>query len=87
VVGIGTKKTTRALLLCGDLDDSKVTTISAYVGQRYSHKNETKVNPAGCWTLKRLAKRDRPVFQRVQSDCIRHVSPSEWRALFSAEAA
>jgi hypothetical protein len=87
VTAMGTKQTIRALQLGPDFDDSKIATITDYTGQHYSHDHATKVNPEGCWTLKRLSKRDRPLFQRVQTDCIRYVSPMEWHVRFGAEAA
>jgi len=74
VIALGTKQTIRALQIAPNFDDSKVTTLSAYAGQRYSSKADTDINPAGCWDLKRLAKRDRPVFRRVVLDCI-----ADWR--------
>jgi hypothetical protein len=75
VIALGTKQTIRALQLAPDFDDSKISTIADYTGQHYSHDHDTKVNPEGCWTLKRLSKRDRPLFQRVQAECM-----AEWRA-------
>lgn len=69
---VGTKKVIRALLLDSPDDDSKVTPISAYAGQRYSHSRETDKNPAGVWTHRSpFTRRDRPVFLRVVTDCLR----------------
>jgi hypothetical protein len=70
VTALGSKKIIRALQVGSDFDISKVMTISAYVGQKYSHKRETDQNPAGVWTMKRLSKKDRPLFRRVVLDCI-----------------
>jgi hypothetical protein len=81
VIGRGTKTTIRTLQLAPGFDDSKISTVQDYTGQHYSHDHDTKVNPEGCWTLKRLSKRDRPLFQRVQAECM-----AEWRACY-AEAA
>lgn len=38
----------------------------------YSHCNDTDVNPAGCWTLKRQG--FRPAFLRVVEDCLKQAA-------------
>jgi hypothetical protein len=70
VTAVGTKSTIRALKVDAGEDSSRVITISAYAGQRYSHNRETGGNPAGVWTLKRFATADRSIFRRVVLDCI-----------------
>jgi hypothetical protein len=70
VTAVGNKSTIRALKLNTGEDRSREITISAYAGQKYSHRRETDDNPAGVWTLKRLAKAERPAFHRVVLDCI-----------------
>lgn len=70
VLPVGTKHTIRGLRVSPKYDDSKVISLAAYVGQRYSHSHETRDNPEGCWTLKRLSRSVRPVFTQVIADCI-----------------
>jgi hypothetical protein len=70
VTAVGNKSTIRALKLNAGEDRSREITLSAYAGQKYSHKRETDDNPPGVWTLKRLAKAERPTFHHVVLDCI-----------------
>ena len=43
---------------------------TAFDKTRYSHNHETEINPEKVWTLKRISRRDRPVFTAVLDDCI-----------------
>lgn len=43
---------------------------TAFDKTRYSHNHETRENPEKVWTLKRIARVDRPVFTAVLDDCL-----------------
>jgi hypothetical protein len=81
-IGVGTKNYTRGLVLSGEFDTSKVTRITDYVGQSYSHKHVAKDNPEGVWTLKRLPAKVLPIFRTVVTSCV--VSPAREYEIFKA---
>lgn len=70
-VPVGTKNVVRALNLNPGEDDSKVIPISAYVGQRYSSKRETRENPQGVWTLRRFPSSAADIFRAVPLSCMK----------------
>jgi|SRR5579862_9265519 len=66
---LGTKTTIRGVQIPPGYDDSKVISLTSYLGQRYSHKHEAKDNPSGVWTLRRLNRSLAPIFLAVAESC------------------
>lgn len=72
---LGTKTRIRAIQLLPEFERdiqhfSKPIPITAYMGQRYSHKHATEQNPEGVWTHKHQPRSLRRIFLRVVTDCV-----------------
>lgn len=65
---LGTKRKVHAIEV-ETRDDARLLQVSAYVGQRYSHRRETAENPHGVWMLRRLSGETKSIFGAVVNDC------------------
>ncbi len=67
-IPVGTKNCIRALRLPPEFDDSKISDLSDYSGQHYSHDHVAKDNPEGVWTLKMLNSHHAPLYDSVLAE-------------------